>query len=463
MSSGVGEHRHYRQSVPPLAGLCTYAEASRPGIPVDANVTLLRRYNYVERRLVEICAAHLARTPEWEVKCALALHLWLDTEHGLALRGRVAEMREPVPRLDDVPDEQLHAVLEEAIRAETTVELLSGVYRVIRPELARSLGVHLELTNPLIDHPTCRILRLALGEELDMISWGNAALEGLVDDDLSASAAGEWEAHLGELLRVAGGIAGDLPASSGSPRPTRWNGTPYEMDAVPRRDERFVDSFNASAEVNDYYRDESRQSDERVYALLYKRLKEMDVPEWIAPIIYKTQGKPWRYYVDLGRQLWDEARHAMMGEVGLHSLGIPFYRYPIDIASSLTLNTEFTPREAHAILWWIEQGLMPRKTGKPLEWQIARDHGDDLFTAIQDYDWADEVLHARIGREWLIPDFDSRDELAKAAQDAWPRWQRAKDVVSSRSEQEAWWPRFLEDARDGVSVSGPRSDVGAND
>ncbi len=433
--------------VPPLAGLCTYEEASRPGMAVDENVARLRRYNYVERRLVEISAAHLPRTPEWEVKCALALHLWLDAEHSSGLRARVLEMRAPAPNLDDVPDEALHAVFEEAIRAETTVELLTGVYRVIRPELARSLTVHLELTNPLIDHPTCRILRFALQEELDMIAWGGAALDALTNDAGTAAAAAEWEAHLGELLSVTSGIADDRPAASGSARETRSDGRQYEMDATPRRDERFVDQFNASAEVNDYYTDEARPSDERVYALLYKRLKEMDVPEWMAPIIYKTRGKPWPYYTDLGRQLWDEARHAMMGEVGLYTVGVPFYRYPIDVASSYTLNTEFTPLEAHALLWWIEQGLMPRQTGKPLEWRIARDYGNDFFTALQDYDWADEVLHARIGRAWLLPEFESRDRLASAAQDAWPRWMRAKEEASAHSGQESWWTDFLEEAR----------------
>ena len=47
-----------------------------------------------------------------------------------------------------------------------------------------------------------------------------------------------------------------------------------------------------------------------------KRLREIDVPEMMAPILFKTHGKPWEYYRDMSRQLWDEARHAMMGEVG---------------------------------------------------------------------------------------------------------------------------------------------------
>ena len=56
--------------------------------------------------------------------------------------------------------------------------------------------------------------------------------------------------------------------------------------------------------------------------MLFKRLREIDVPEMMASIILETKGKPWGYYRDMSRQLWDEARHAMMGEVGFVALGV---------------------------------------------------------------------------------------------------------------------------------------------
>jgi hypothetical protein len=42
---------------------------------------------------------------------------------------------------------------------------------------------------------------------------------------------------------------------------------------------------------------------------------------------------------------------------------------------------------------------MPKRTGKKFEREVALATADHLTTLIQDYDWADEVLHARIGRE----------------------------------------------------------------
>ncbi len=46
------------------------------------------------------------------------------------------------------------------------------------------------------------------------------------------------------------------------------------------------------------HRDTSLTTEERTLALVYKRLLEMDVPEMMAPIIYRTEGKPWEYYAD---------------------------------------------------------------------------------------------------------------------------------------------------------------------
>jgi hypothetical protein len=93
----------------PLAGVCSYEEACRPGYEIEHNVNLLKRYNYVKVRLNEIFAAHIVRTPEWEIKCAFSLHIWLEAEHSAAIRKRVSEMREPPLHLDKVPDQTIQA------------------------------------------------------------------------------------------------------------------------------------------------------------------------------------------------------------------------------------------------------------------------------------------------------------------------------------------------------------------
>ena len=60
----------------------------------------------------------------------------------------------------------------------------------------------------------------------------------------------------------------------------------------------------------------------------------------------------------------------MMGEVGFVALGVDWTQARITHNWSLRLNTECTPIERHAVLYFIEQGLMT-KTGKRYEWEVG--------------------------------------------------------------------------------------------
>jgi hypothetical protein len=166
------------------------------------------------------------------------------------------------------------------------------------------------------------------------------------------------------------------------------------------------------------------------------------VPEMMASILTETSGKPWEYYRDMTRQLWDEARHAMMGEIGFVSMGIDWSNIPLNFTWSLGMNTMLTAKERHAVLFTIEQGLMPKKTGKQYEWQVAVDSANPLTTRIQDYDWADEVLHARIGRKWIVSEFDSQAEAIAYGDKAWSKilvdWNKWKQ--DGLTEHWNWWP-----------------------
>jgi hypothetical protein len=181
--------------------------------------------------------------------------------------------------------------------------------------------------------------------------------------------------------------------------------------------------------------------------MLYKRLREIDVPEMMASIITQTPGKPWGYYRDMSRQLWDEARHAMMGEVGFVALGVDWTKARITHNWSLRLNTECTPTERHAVLFFIEQGLMT-KTGKRFEWELGVGSGIPLMATIQDFDWADEVLHAAIGRTWYIPQFENINKALEYGDQCWSRilsnWQAVKD--QGLTNHENWWPAIYRQA-----------------
>ena len=431
--------------IPKFAGICTMEEACRVGIPVDDNVELLKRYNYIKTKLYDVMVKHMNRTPEWEVKLGMSLHIWLDAEHVSAIRQRVAEMREPPLHLDKVPDPRLEALMNEVIYAQSTIELLTGVYAVIRPALLAAYGEHLQRTNPLADHPTCRMLKWIAMEEETMIQWGQAALDALVATDEDRKAADEWKRHLSAYLQAAGGVSGkenhpDAPLPA--PRATK----PYEPDFVPKRDERFSDLLNSVLSADELYLDKTRDAKERTWALLYKRLREIDVPEMQCSIVAQTPGKPWEYYHDMGRQIWDEARHSMMGQVAFEQNGVDWTKLPIRINFSLELNTMLTPQERHAILYDIEFGLMPGNTGKKYEWETSKEAQYDLAVTFHDHDWADEVLHAQIGRKWIVSEIGGVQETIDVAKKAWKKLEENRPQYPA--DDPDWWKHFYDQVKD---------------
>ncbi len=438
------QYRSYR-GLPTLAGLATIAEASKPGLSVEACVARLKRYHYAFKRLHEIFTARITAEPVYELKTGFSLHAYLCAEHVEAIRARVGEMREPPLGLEAVPHPALEQLFDEVRAAPTTAELLVGLYEKALPALDAALARHMADTNPLADAPSVRVCRFARVELADMIAFGTRAVACLVDA-AARKAMAPWLQSLDACLAAAGGLDG-ADETFGEAPPRVHSARPWSYDPVPRRDERFQDLFNQGVNAEAFIYDESLPAKPKALMMLYKRLREIDVPEMMASIITETKGKPWGYYRDMTRQLWDEARHAMLGEVGFAALGVDWTRARVTHNWSLRLTTECNPLERHAVLYFIEQGLMTRN-GKRYEWELATESGIPLMATVQDYDWADEVLHAAIGRDWYVPQFANLREALDYGDACWSRilsnWHTVKE--QGLTEHENWWPALYEQA-----------------
>lgn len=425
--------------LPPLAGLCSMADAQRPGLSVEECVRRLKRFHYAFKRLHEIFIARLTAEPIYELKMAFSLHAHYCAEHVNALRSRVGEMREPPLGLDIVPDDNLAILFDEIIAAPTTQELLLGIYAVTVPALIDAFERHIADTNLLSDAPSVRMARFALLELNDLREYGAATIRQLVSAEERSQSA-QWLGALNSCLKAAGGLDGTKEKSD-IPVVRQYSATPFVYDGVPRRDERFPDPYNMAVNAESFLYDPDFAPEPKVLMMFYKRIREIDVPEMMSSIITETKGKPWGYYRDMTRQLWDEARHAMMGEVGFVNAGVDWRKVMVNFTWSLGLNTQLTAKERHGVLYFIEQGLMP-KTGKRFEWETAREAHNYLSALFQDYDWADEVLHARIGRDWYVSQFDNPKEAVDWGDRAWSKvligWRQWKD--EGLTDHRNWWP-----------------------
>lgn len=433
-------------NIPPLAGLASYERAAQVGYSVDENVQRFLRYAWIEKRALDVALYWLASTPEWEVKEALALHASLDAEHVQALRARVGEMRNPAPRMDISPDPALDAFFDELLTAQGTVEKIVALYGVLRPALIAAYREHYAHANPIIDYPTRHMLKHILVDEDEIGEWGTAAVVAALEDTQASGTARasveKWTAHLRAYLQAAGGVMGtDVPPDRLPPSRVC---APFQPDYFPQRDERFALRWTFVNPQRQVSMNEDVPLDERIIALMCRRIVEMDVPEYMTRIIAEAQGQPWEYFVAMTRQLWDEARHAMMGTIYFESRGVDWKRL-IAIHPGMSIRLSTVPvREAHNVLYAIEQNLMPASTGKKLEYEISRNANDPLAAHIQDYDWADEVLHVHIGRKWLLPGLDM--DAQAAVRRGWEIRAETVDVLdayASRGEQVNWWPDFV--------------------
>ncbi len=435
----VKTYRSYR-GLPMLAGLATIEDAAKPGLSVEACVARLKRYHYAFMRLHEIFTARITAEPIYELKTAFSHHAYLCSEHVAALRQRIGEMREPPLGLEEMPHEALAIFFDEILVAPTTEALLLGIYEHALPALDAALQRHLRDTNPLTDAPSVRVIRFARLEIDDLLEFGREAITCLVSDSQYAEYR-EWLTYLDGLLAMSGAVDGRARTPNEEKPGRQFSAKPYVFNRVPKRDERFVDVWNQGVNAESFLYNPDMPAKPKTLMMLYKRLREIDVPEMMASIITETKGKPWDYYRDMSRQLWDEARHAMMGEVGFVALGVDWTKARITVNWSHRLNTECTPIERHAVLYFIEQGLMT-KTGKRYEWEVGVESGIPLLATIQDYDWADEVLHAQLGRLWYIPAIGDWKTALEFGDKCWSRilsnWQQVKDA--GLTVHANWWP-----------------------
>jgi hypothetical protein len=423
---------------PPLAGLCPWPDAFRDALGVEECVSWLKRLHYVFKRLHEVLIVRLTSEPQYELKTALSLHAYWCAEHTQALRTRVGEMREPPLGLDVVPHAALERCFDEIRATPGTEELVVGLYGVVFPALAAAIDEYLVTTNPLADAPSVRVLRFARLEIADAITFGDGAVRAVTTPE-NRMALDEWRTYLVAWLNAAGGVSGRTTETV--PPAPRYSAKPWAFDRVPKRDARFHDPYNAGVNPEAFLHDTRFSASDKLLMLSYKRLREIDVPEMMASILAETKGRPWEFSLDMTRQLWDEARHAMLGEVGFAKLGVDWSQIPINFTWSLNLNTQLNARERHAVLFFIEQGLMPRQ-GKRYEWEVAQESGVPLAAVFQDFDWADEVLHAHLGRKWYVKEFKDLKEALAYGDACWSRvmshWRAYRD--QGLTGHHNWWP-----------------------
>jgi hypothetical protein len=382
---------------------------------VEDAATFLRRIELVHRKLVYLESAHVVLRSLWELKAALGRHLYEDAEAVAALRERILDLRQNANVVSRDPDQRLTLLLDELLHAETDEELLVGLYEIVKPALLDAEREYARTTQSIVDYPTIRILRQTIADLEEQVAWGQHAVRLLVDERGKRAEVAEFADRLRAYLAEAGGISGKEPDAAPSAG-RRWRSTSaISMPTKAIRDERMpaeTSLFRVGApEDQGVPGDDTRR---RLVHMMRTRQEEMVVAEVVAAVIWHYRDQPWEFTHDLARHEWDEMRHALMGQAALEAEGIDWMRYP-QFTGDYDLNATNVPSAQYAWLLGIEQNAM-RRTGKRGEYEFCRDEAQHpLMIQFQDFDWADEVKHVHIGREWTTHLYDGDPSRAKAA------------------------------------------------
>lgn len=386
-----------------------YAGLQNPkqeGFSVDQCAARIHRFAYATERLMFLQAAHIISTPERDIKVLLARLQYEDSQHASQFKARLPELRVSKTKAYQPPDTSLQIVFDEAMYAANTVELLAGLTKVFKPALLEAYQRYIGETNGLADYPTVRILKTVIAEVEDGLRLLEAAYDDLVDTPEKEAEAENWTGTLHNLLAAAGGIDGTDEVNHDALRPVRAT-TPYLIPKELTRD-------NTFPRVWDIIHVDNERVEERLMQMIATRLGETTIAEALGFVLYEMKDQPWEFYADISRHLWDEMRHSVFGEAAVEDIFDNRSTMPIRDWESAYL-FRMDPLELYAMLFGVEAGLMKYPPGKREEFEFCRDAArHPLMTTLQDFDWADEVLHVHIARRRLKEWFDGSPEELQA-------------------------------------------------
>ncbi|MDQ3874535.1 MAG: DUF455 family protein, partial [Actinomycetota bacterium] len=329
----------------------------------------LTRFHYLERALTLACGAWIAAVPRLETKAVLARAAWQSALVGEALRERVFELRYPSRLLDAGADAPLIHVYEAAVDAPDAPSFLGGLSDALLPALLGAYRDFLAADDELADGPTVRIVDAAVRDKEEQI------------EALRTGGDSTWSRELARALE-----------SLDPPR-----GTPFRVPDEPARDDRYFRSSFYWPDIldPDFPYGEGIRLQLRSAVSHLNEVWAVDTAGAILWALAPELG--WKWIHEAARWAYDEARHMLMGKRRLDGWGLD----PATIPLGAYIYEACAGEEAIyrlGMLGYFETKNIGRKRERAREFR----HMGDLTSEVDmEFDWADETLHAELGRRWL--------------------------------------------------------------
>ncbi|MDJ0754173.1 MAG: DUF455 family protein [Ardenticatenaceae bacterium] len=350
-------------------------------VDMATNKRLLNRYRFIEYETIRILAGWLPAVARMELKLAMGRLLWEDAQHVQHLYLRLREVQTPAFRPPDDP--ALEHLMAETLHAPGEMDLLAGIYRVIKPALVKAYTWHREQTFANPDAPTLYAFKHILLDEEDQLRWA--------DEALADHPVGEWERYIGDLLAATGGVTG-LDSRIPTPQPPAGRRV-FQAPKTAARDERF--SIQSDRRVGSL---PSQTPAERRLGEFESYSQEMLAAETCALVLYESPKMPWEFVYDTARHCYDETRHCLLGIEWLERHGYDYTKLPQN-TRIYAWRSQYDPPTQYCLLTrGNEAHVFPFRHESLALYEKG---GDRLSAQFVSYDMADERQHVAYGTKWL--------------------------------------------------------------
>jgi hypothetical protein len=396
---------------------------------VEENQAIFHHYFSLEFDLATTLAGAVSTLPDLEAKCEVSHHLHSAMLRARDMRARLRDFLVSEPERKVLP--QWRNFVRHLMTAKDDVTLLGALYHVIRPAQYKAYGLHYRYTLPVNDAPTRELFEMHLPLLKRDIDWGTDYLKRKEQEGRARDLA--FEQALREHLYAIGGIFGVRPPADGPPVADypEWR-YPPEMALEERFTIRSADRYT----LPDWPEYEAIPT-------AYTHFTELPVIDIVGSIVYdgRQYDMPFDYYLEFIRQMWDEARHTMMGFERLKAFGVDPYSVPIPVGH-YTVWTSLSLLHRLASLTQVGEACSfePKRAWVAAAWK----RNDPLSALEHEYDIVDERTHVTFGSRWikhLMQITGEQRDVKTVVQDA--DWEFREKINELRKQKGEKWVEDL--------------------
>lgn len=383
---------------------------------VQENSRRLANYRYLEIQLMEFLGGWCHTTAPLAHKAAFGYHVYDHAQAATLIGERLEQLRSSAERQEPATD-AFAQLCEVVWKLDSAVDRLVAVYRVLEPHLVSTYVYHADATDPLIDTPSVRLLRLLASMGQSHIAWGQAVLESLATTPEARKRALAVQADIEAQLYACGGVTGQgieahwlafhsaKAEEKPEPRSSRGlsQGYRFTKRCAPLQHSVVETPFWFSDQLQDFrtaYATDDEWSIEgfrhKFHQLLYG---EVETTDRMGKMIAEFPELPWEMRMELAHQMWDEARHIeIVAKVCEDELGATLGYGPWSLSWWWMQNETDPLKRISVTNGWAEMSLMHTLR----EWRThAAARGYTRIAELVDYLQADELTHVKLATRWV--------------------------------------------------------------